>query len=99
MNIVDRRDHPHHGAGVERHDQMVTGIGEELARPARIDRTIEDAGSDLPEHRSILRVEQADFNGHGAACAESARNNRQCRAASRRWAGDDSAPAPARTWS
>jgi hypothetical protein len=71
VQIVDAGRHPDDEVAVERDDQVVPRVAEELVTPLWVDGVVEHVGRDVVEHVGFVRPEDADCNGHRVIPSES----------------------------
>ena len=64
MHGVDAGRHSDDKVAIQRDNEVVTRIGEELVAQLRLDREIEHVRRDVVEHVRLVRAEQANGDRH-----------------------------------
>jgi hypothetical protein len=66
VHVVDGGRHSNHQVVIERHREVVPGIGQEFRGQIRIDRMIEDPGVHPVQHPEIAGPRYPDHDAHRA---------------------------------
>jgi len=73
MDVVEGGREADHIVRVDRDGDGMARVGEELARGARVDRIVEDAGPNAREDGFVAGAQHADLDGHAESTAHARR--------------------------